>query len=86
MKNSLIFTFGVLILLLSMIITKPSDQACIDAEREWVAGVDPMSIIYAELTVNRYTVHVVDHVFYKTVYGIDGRKIGTGIFSHVFIQ
>lgn len=85
---SIIF-FGALLVMaaLTLVAQKPTDNECRQMVRDQVTGSSDLAgQILGALAVNRYTVRVEDHLFYKSIYGPDGIKLGTGIFGTVILS
>lgn len=74
----------VLMVALTAIAMKPTDQECIYALR---GPGDGMAAVMQGIEVNSYTVTVEDHIFYKQVYSrFNGRELGVAFFGKVIKQ
>ncbi len=88
MKNqAVIITLILAALAVLLVATKPGDQECINVTRSARGDGDPAGELITHLVVNRYTVNIEDHIFYKQVYSsIDGRRLATGIMGMVIVN
>ena len=84
MKSSLIIVLCLLLLLTAA--SKPTDQECIYQVRSQVTDHTFGGQLLTDLAVNRHTLRVEDHIFYKKIYTLDGGIVGTGIFGRVILN
>lgn len=64
-----------------MIVSKPSDLECISILR---GGGDTVDQLISGIAINKYTVRIEYHLFYKNIYSaLDNHKLGTAIFGTV---
>lgn len=87
MKNAMIAMIFLFSLGSILVATKPTDQECITRARGSADAQDPLELVAGMIEVNKYTVQVEDHIFYKSVYSaLDGHHLATGIFGTVILN
>jgi hypothetical protein len=86
MNNLLGFLSIVVILGGVLVATKPGDQECILQVRQAAGSGDLLTSLAADLVINRHTVTIEDHVFYKNIYAVTGDRVGTAFFGTVFLS
>lgn len=86
MKNLLGFLSVFFILAVVMVATKPGDQECIQQVRQAAGAGDLFTSLAADLVINRHTITIEDHVFYKDIYAVTGDRVGTAFFGTVYFR
>ncbi len=71
---------------ISVIVLKPSDQACRAAITERLVDGSPFGSLLATVAINDYTITITDHVFYKEIYTITGDRVGTAFCTQVILD